>query len=284
MERLETLAQFYGSGQDNELHGGFNFVLINAPFEGRGHADGRRGHGGADPRGAWPIWTGSNHDVSRLATRWAGGDPAKVKVALLILLTLRGTPFLYQGDEIGLTDSAHQRADVLAHQVGTRLAVLQGPRRRTDPHALARWRRWWVQPARSAHLAADGGPGAVQRGRPGGRPDVGAQALPAGHHGKSAASDDLAMGSYRSLISPEGTWAYAHGEGTTVLLNMSAARHLRRRGQQRDGGHRAHPGGVERGGRADPRALERRRRGAMSAPTPGAAGVTSYRLTGDMSA
>ena len=50
------------------------------------------------------MWTGSNHDVSRLATRWAGGDPAKVRLALLMLLTLRGTPVLYQGDEIGLTD------------------------------------------------------------------------------------------------------------------------------------------------------------------------------------
>ena len=34
------------------------------------------------------------------------------------------------------------------------------------------------------------------------------------------ASDDLAVGSYRSLPSPDGTWAYARGEGTTVLLNM----------------------------------------------------------------
>ena len=39
-----------------------------------------------------------------------------------------------------------------------------------------------------------------------------------------AASEDLAVGSYRSLPSPEGTWAYARGEGTTVLLNMSDAR------------------------------------------------------------
>ena len=34
------------------------------------------------------------------------------------------------------------------------------------------------------------------------------------------ASDDLAVGSYRSLPSPDGTWGYAHGEGPTVLLNM----------------------------------------------------------------
>ena len=31
------------------------------------------------PDGGWPIWTGSNHDVSRLATRWCSGDPTKVR-------------------------------------------------------------------------------------------------------------------------------------------------------------------------------------------------------------
>ena len=48
------------------------------------------------------MWTGSNHDAGRLATRWAGGDEAKARTALLMLLTLRGTPFLYYGDEIAL--------------------------------------------------------------------------------------------------------------------------------------------------------------------------------------
>ena len=77
VEQLPTLMQFYGDGRD-ELHGGFNFVFINAPLEAAALRTRRRGRRGADPEGAWPIWTGSNHDVSRLATRWAGGDPAKV--------------------------------------------------------------------------------------------------------------------------------------------------------------------------------------------------------------
>ena len=38
------------------------------------------------PAGAWPVWTGSNHDAGRLATRWAGGDEARARVALLMLL------------------------------------------------------------------------------------------------------------------------------------------------------------------------------------------------------
>ena len=56
------------------------------------------------PPGAWPAWTGSNHDMSRFASRWADGDERKARVALLMLLCLRGTPVLYQGDEIGLED------------------------------------------------------------------------------------------------------------------------------------------------------------------------------------
>ena len=57
------------------------------------------------PPGAWPVYTGSNHDAGRLATRWARRRPApRARVALLMLLTLRGTPFLYYGDELGLPE------------------------------------------------------------------------------------------------------------------------------------------------------------------------------------
>ena len=52
------------------------------------------------PADAWPCWTGSNHDIGRLATRWADGDDARVRCALMMLLTLRGTPCLYYGDEL----------------------------------------------------------------------------------------------------------------------------------------------------------------------------------------
>jgi len=56
------------------------------------------------PAGRSPLWFGSNHDHSRLATRWAGGDERKARAALFLLLTLRGTALLYQGDEIALAD------------------------------------------------------------------------------------------------------------------------------------------------------------------------------------
>ena len=51
-----------------------------------------------------PCWFASNHDHSRMATRWAHGDVDKHKAGLFLLLTLPGVAILYQGDEIGLED------------------------------------------------------------------------------------------------------------------------------------------------------------------------------------
>lgn len=50
----------------------------------------------------WPSWSLSNHDVIRFATRLAGDDSARARQTLALLLALRGTAFLYQGDELGL--------------------------------------------------------------------------------------------------------------------------------------------------------------------------------------
>ena len=73
------------------------------------------------PEAAWPVWTGSNHDAGRLATRWAGGDERKARAALLMLLTLRGTPVLYYGDEIALQDAEldwREALDPVARRTG----------------------------------------------------------------------------------------------------------------------------------------------------------------------
>ena len=51
--------------------------------------------------GAWPSWVLGNHDRHRIASRVG---PAQARVAAVLLLTLRGTPTLYYGDEIGMTD------------------------------------------------------------------------------------------------------------------------------------------------------------------------------------
>jgi alpha-glucosidase len=58
------------------------------------------------PPDAWPAWMLGDHDVSRVASRYdegSNGQP-RARVAAMLLLTLRGTPFVYAGDEIGMTD------------------------------------------------------------------------------------------------------------------------------------------------------------------------------------
>ncbi|MGD9002537.1 MAG: alpha-amylase family glycosyl hydrolase, partial [Anaerolineae bacterium] len=85
----------------DELHMPFNFALLNVAWgagEVREVVDSLEV---ALPEGAWPNYVLGNHDESRLASRY-GRDEARV--AAMLLLTLRGTPTLYYGDEIGMTD------------------------------------------------------------------------------------------------------------------------------------------------------------------------------------
>jgi alpha-glucosidase len=59
--------------------------------------------GTLDPIDAWPTWVLSNHDTPRHRTRF--GSEARARAAAVLLLTLRGTPFLYAGEELGLEDA-----------------------------------------------------------------------------------------------------------------------------------------------------------------------------------
>ena len=76
---------------------------------------GRRRHAGCgaspasqaafdDDGGRWPTWAFGNHDNPRLRSRW-GGSEAVARAAAVLQLGLRGTPFLYAGDELGLLDA-----------------------------------------------------------------------------------------------------------------------------------------------------------------------------------
>ena len=108
---VDKLAEFYGNGSD-ELGLAFNFNFISAPFQAPEMRAIVEETEAALPPGAWPAWTGSNHDMFRFPTRWAEDDPAKVRLALLMLLSLRGTPVLYQGDEIGMANVALAHEDM----------------------------------------------------------------------------------------------------------------------------------------------------------------------------
>jgi alpha-glucosidase len=96
------LAAFYG--HDDELQLGFNFPFVFASLAAAPMSQIVANTLAALPAGACPVWTASNHDVGRFATRWCGGDERKIRLALLVLATLPGTTVLYYGDEIGMTD------------------------------------------------------------------------------------------------------------------------------------------------------------------------------------
>jgi len=62
----------------------------------------------------WPTNVFSNHDLPRAAGRYAHGeDDAPARLAMALLLTLRGTPFMYQGEEIGMRDISLWRGEIL---------------------------------------------------------------------------------------------------------------------------------------------------------------------------
>ncbi|WP_217922194.1 alpha-amylase family glycosyl hydrolase [Miltoncostaea oceani] len=104
------LVTFLTSG--DELHLAHDFVFLRCPW------DAARFHDVIDEftrlatGAAWPTWCLENHDHPRVATRWddGGHGPARARAAALLLLGLRGTAFLFQGQELGLPD-AHVPAD-----------------------------------------------------------------------------------------------------------------------------------------------------------------------------
>jgi alpha-glucosidase len=101
---FSELSRFYGD--DDELQLAFNFPFVFSEFSAPA-LSGVVTQTLADlPAGACPVWTASNHDVGRFATRWCGDDPRKIRLALLVLATLPGTAVLYYGDELGMTDVA----------------------------------------------------------------------------------------------------------------------------------------------------------------------------------
>jgi alpha-glucosidase len=117
---LDRLAAYYGDSDELDL--AFNFPFLFAGFDAQELA-GVVGQTLARlPAGACPVWTASNHDVSRFPTRWCGDDERKARLALLVLATLPGTTVLYYGDEIAMTDAQvppQLRRDRMTPGVGT---------------------------------------------------------------------------------------------------------------------------------------------------------------------
>jgi alpha-glucosidase len=99
---LERLVQYYGADPNGEMRGAhlpFNFQLLSAPWDAAHLAGLIAEYERLLPEGAWPNWVLGNHDRPRIASRVG---PAQARVAAMLLLTLRGTPTLYYGDELGM--------------------------------------------------------------------------------------------------------------------------------------------------------------------------------------
>lgn len=92
---------YYGGAQDG-FHLPFNFHLMSTPWTAAAIMDLVCAYETLLPEGGWPNWVLSNHDRSRLASRLG---VRQARVAAMLLLTLRGAPTLYQGDELGMTDT-----------------------------------------------------------------------------------------------------------------------------------------------------------------------------------
>ncbi|MBW3603961.1 MAG: DUF3459 domain-containing protein [Actinobacteria bacterium] len=101
------------TGED-QLHLAFYFALTRAPWDAGAFRSAIAGIEAATlARDVWPGLVLSNHDQSRHRTRY-GGEERRARVAATVLLTLRGTPFLYAGEELGLEDAtvpADQQVD-----------------------------------------------------------------------------------------------------------------------------------------------------------------------------
>ncbi|HSX41316.1 MAG TPA: alpha-amylase family glycosyl hydrolase [Candidatus Saccharimonadales bacterium] len=215
---MHQLAAFYGT--HNELELAFNFAFLQSKFRARDLRRLVEETEAVIKSPDWPVWTGSNHDQPRFPSRWARADERKIRCGLLMLLTLRGTPVLYYGDEIGMEDT------------------LVMPWRLQDSVGKRLWPLYTGRDKARTPMPWQSGPGAGFTS-----PDT-KPWLPIGWaahrnvEAQAAGSDstlrftrdviayrnqtaDLQTGAYQSLPSPGRVWAYLRGSKTAVFINFS---------------------------------------------------------------
>ena len=190
----------------DELHTAFQFDFLRAPWRAdliRAVIDDALAQ--AEHVGAPATWVLSNHDVPRVATRyarsqpehpiesewerarWAGEQPdlalgrRRARAAALLQLALPGTAYVYQGEELGLRSRGPAARRTPGPDLGAVAVHRCRSRRLSDPVAVLGRRsavRLFGQPHGAAVAAAAGGVGCAHRCRAGGRPDVDVVALP----------------------------------------------------------------------------------------------------------
>jgi alpha-glucosidase len=204
---VRELADYVRPG---ELDLALNFPFFFSPFEPEAlAAQVEAAESAFSAAGGWPVWCGSNHDFPRFPTRWADGDDDLARCALVMLLTLRGTAVLYQGDEIGMQDVPLPPG---------RYRDPFGPGERDPSRTPMRW---------TAGEGAGFGPPDVEPWLPlGSGPDVDSQRADPRSvlqlcRAAIALRARLAVGPYAARRSPPGTWVYERGQAL-VALNFGA--------------------------------------------------------------
>lgn len=95
----ERIMAYYGTPEEPQLHMPFNLQLSVIDWSAESVGAWLEGYLGAMPEHGWPNWAVSTHDSRRIAHRAGDGQ---ARVAAMLLLTVRGTPTIYYGDEIGM--------------------------------------------------------------------------------------------------------------------------------------------------------------------------------------
>jgi alpha-glucosidase len=217
---LERLMRFYGEDRD-ELHLAFNFVFLHADFEAAQLAPIVAETEALLPAHAWPVWTLGNHDMDRFSTRWTHGDPRLSRCALMLLLTLRGTPVLYYGDELAMPDT-----EIAPEQIVDPVGLRNDAER--PGRDGARTPMPWSDEPGAGFTAAGVEPwlpfGALaevnvagQRSDPGSPLNLTRDLV-----ALRRAEEDLRAGAYTEVAVDGGLWAYRRGDGFLVALNLGA--------------------------------------------------------------
>jgi alpha-glucosidase len=218
---LHELLPYYGSGRD-QLHLAFNFLFVHADLDAAQMRTIVEGVESGLPEDAWAVYTGSNHDAGRLTTRWAGDDERKARTALMIVLTLRGTPFLYYGDEIALPNvpqDFESALDPVARRTG----------RPEDNRDVCRTPMPWTAQPGGGFTTAEATPWLpfgdlaahnveAQRADPNSTLHLVRDLI-----ALRTRTPDLTAGAYATVEAPEGAWAYRRGERFGVAVNLSDA-------------------------------------------------------------
>jgi alpha-glucosidase len=248
---IEQLVAYYGADLSG-FHLPFNFHLISTPWNPAAISKLVESYERHLPNGGWPNWVLGNHDKSRLASRIGS---AQARIAAMLLLTLRGTPTIYQGEEIGMADVSIPRDRVVdSWEINVPgLGLGRDPERTpmqwdASAHAGFSSVEPWLPVGsdyRSINVASEKADA------------VSMLSLYRALIALRRAEPALAIGSYVPLVAEERVLSYERrhaGRALRIALNMSAeaartdlhgpvllSSYLDRKGERADGGHELRP-------------------------------------------